>query len=125
MSLFRPAQRDALRQLAELPYSNPFLPERQEREAALLGGEYVERAPFWSFVADPTAAPHPKDHPNLGALEDKARELLDAARDALRRGAKPADDEAVCYEEALTYLLCSRHLDSLQEPSLAGHRATG
>ncbi len=39
--------------VSPLSYANPFLPERVEMERAVLGSDFLEGEPVWSYRARP------------------------------------------------------------------------
>src|SRR5450759_3007942 len=52
MPFLTSAQRTLLQGVSRLGYANPFLPERVELERAVLGGEFIEGEPVWSYRAE-------------------------------------------------------------------------
>src|ERR1035438_9963228 len=59
MSFLTAAQRTLLQGVSRLGYANPFLPERVELERAVLGAEFLEGEPVWSYRAE-----HPEPRAN-------------------------------------------------------------
>src|ERR1035441_10973414 len=59
MTFLTSSQRTLLEGVSRLGYANPFLPERVELERAVLGGEFMEGEPVWSYRAE---HPEPRAH---------------------------------------------------------------
>lgn len=101
-ALFTPAERQFLTATADLAYTNPFLPERYEREKQALGPDYKADDIVWSSsVSDPDARPH-----NIIALERRLTETLRDKPDRLRQlRTRPSDEDLRIYEDSVRLLI--------------------
>ena len=52
MALLTRSERTQLEAISKLAFCNPFLPDRVACERAVLGAEFVEGEPVWSYRAD-------------------------------------------------------------------------
>lgn len=112
MSLFRTShERRQAEALVSLLRANPFLPERIDAEATVLGDAFVPGAPVWSLGED-------MDNPNTERVGLLAQELSDRWRRRLERHA-PTPDERVAYRAIASLALYERTHPVLQE-ALAG-----
>src|SRR4051794_37948703 len=94
-----------LRSVADLAYSNPFLPERIALERAALGAEFVPGEPTWSASpADPEAS-----RTNVSLIYDRLTSLIDALRVRFEHAPEITPAEANVYEECVQYLLYQRY----------------
>ena len=86
MSLLTAEQRSLLESVSPLGYANPFLPERVELERAVLGAEFLEGEPVWSYRAE-----HPEPRANVWRIVAKVEPLVEPpARPACSGGAAAA-----------------------------------
>jgi transcriptional regulator with AAA-type ATPase domain len=105
MASFSQKERHLLASVAQLAYSNPFLPERVALERAILGREFVAGGPVWSAsVSDPEATP-----PNLTAIYAKINARLEAFQSRLTESADVKDEDWTIYEECVHYVLYQRY----------------
>ena len=113
MSLFRnAAERHQAKALVRLFHANPFLAERVEAEADVLGDAFVPSAPVWSAGED-------LDNPNVERIGLLAQELSDRWRRRLdRHGA--TEDELHAYRVVASLALYERTHPALYEALIAG-----
>ena len=98
-----PAQRTLLEAISRLGYANPFLPERVEYERAVLGAEFVEGEPVWSYRAE-----HPEPRENVWRIMARLEPLLKDLRARLQNGTHATEHDLVLYEDAVLQLLYQR-----------------
>ncbi len=103
------AERRFAGSIAELLYSNPFLPERIEREREALGEEFDESMAEWNLRGDIST-----DHPNVGKLLDRCEHLAEATREKLKRDT-PSRDDLQLYEDLVLFVLYYRFRDAFGE----------
>src|SRR5262249_14889627 len=107
------------RQLAEaisrLAYCNPFLPDRIEFERQALADAFVPGGTLWH------AAGLPEPPPNVGALRERATELVERLAGRLAAHARPSAADLTLYEYVVIYLLFARYDDDFY--SLIDERA--
>ena len=97
------AQRTFLEGVSRLAYANPFLPERVECERAVLGAEFVEGEPVWSYRAE-----HPEPRANVWRIAARLEPLLEELRARLDGGSHATEHDLVLYEDAVLQLLYQR-----------------
>ena len=97
------AERRILEAFSRLAYANPFLPERVECERAVLGVEFVEGEPVWSYRAE-----HPEPRANVWRITARLEPLIEELRRRLERGALAAERDLVLYEDAVLHALYQR-----------------
>ena len=97
-------QRKWLDAVARLGYCNHFLPERVETERVLLGDEFVEGEPVWSYRAE-----QPSSRENVWRIQARLEPLMEELRTRLAQGTSPTASELVLYEDAVLYLLYTRY----------------
>jgi DNA-binding NtrC family response regulator len=97
------AQRSLLEGVSRLAYLNPFLPERVDCERAVLGAEFVEGEPVWSYRAE-----HPEPRANVWRITARLEPLLVELRERLERGAAPSEHDLILYEDGVLQLLYQR-----------------
>src|SRR5258708_496733 len=100
-------QRNLLTNVSRLTYANPFLPERVACERAVLGSEFLEGEPVWSYRAE-----HPEPRANVWRVTARLEPLLEALRARLNTGARAAEHDLVLYEDAMLHLLYQRNYQS-------------
>jgi DNA-binding NtrC family response regulator len=93
-----------LEAVGQLAYANPFLPERVECERAVLGSEFVEGEPVWSYRAE-----HPEPRENVARIAAKLEPLMEQLRGRLRSGARASEHELGLYEDAVLHVLYHRN----------------
>jgi hypothetical protein len=98
MQFLRDEERRLLERLSALARSNPFLPERIQREREALGDDFEEVSSVWSKQLD-------RQNPNVAKLAARAEPVAEKLRSRLAAGAKPSQDELRVYEELVFYLL--------------------
>ena len=104
MALLTGPQRAMLRAASRLGYCNPFLPERIDAERAVLGSDFVEGEPVWSY-RDPRQGPRE----NVWRVYRKLEPLLEGMRARLRDGAAGSEADLVLYEDAVLQFLYTRY----------------
>src|SRR5215471_20619016 len=88
-----PSERCWLELVSPLSYANPFLPDRIRLERAILGNEFVEGEPVWSYrVGDPHA------RVNIGRIMARLEPFLEELRGRLVEDASPRDRDLNLYE---------------------------
>src|ERR1051326_1768101 len=96
-------ERGLLEAVSRLAYANPFLPERVECERAVLGAEFVEGEPVWSYRAE-----DPEPRANVWRISARLEPLIEELRRRLERGARAAEGDLVLYEDAVLHALYQR-----------------
>ncbi len=105
MSLLAARESHFLQSVANLAYSNPFLPERIALERAALQQDFVPGEPTWSAsAADPDAA-----RPNVALIYARLETMIDALRVHLQAAADIHPAEIAVYQECVHYLLYQRY----------------
>ena len=105
MSLAASAQWHFLQSVANLAYSNPFLPERIALERAALQEDFVPGEPTWSAsAADPDAA-----RPNVARIYARLETIIGALRERFEASADLDAGEIAIYQECVQYLLYQRY----------------
>ena len=120
MAFLTPPQRAILQAASRLGYCNPFLPERVEAERAVLGPEFVEGEPVWSY-RDPSQGPRE----NVWRVYRKLEPLLESLRGRLHEAAAGGPD-LVLYEDAVLLFLYTRYYRGFYDAGFgAAARDTG
>jgi DNA-binding NtrC family response regulator len=104
MAFLSGTQRELLRAVSQLGYCNPFLTERVELERAVLGAEFVEGEPVWSYRVE---QPGPRE--NVWRILRRLEPLAEQLRDRLREGVLTREPDLVLYEDAVLHLLYTRY----------------
>jgi transcriptional regulator with AAA-type ATPase domain len=105
MPLFSRSELRFLGSVADLAYSNPFLPERLEWERAALGSEFRASGLVWSAsVLNPDAV-----SPNAVRIREKLELLMSSLRERLASAPHITSEEWTVYEESGHYLLYERY----------------
>ncbi len=105
MSLLTADESCFLQDVANLAYTNPFLPERIDLEKAALRGEFVAGEPTWSAsVADPDAA-----RPNVARIYARLETMLNALRIRFAAASDLHPTDVGVYQECVHYLLYQRY----------------
>lgn len=105
MSALSKSERHFLTAVANVAYSNPFLPERIAFEKEALGREFRDSGPVWSAsVEDPDATPA-----NVSAIYRKLSGAIETAHRKLVAANDLNPDELRIYEESVHYLLYERY----------------
>src|ERR1700694_5864840 len=98
MAFLTASERRLLQAVSRLGYANPFLPERVECERAVLGAEFVEGEPVWSYRAE-----HPEPRANVWRIAARLEPLMEQLRGRLLRGlpegAAAREQDLVLYED--------------------------
>ena len=115
MAFLTAPQRAMLRAASRLGYCNPFLPDRVEAERAVLGPDFVEGEPVWSY-RDPRQGPRE----NVWRVYRKLEPLLETSRSRLREATAGGPD-LVLYEDAVLQFLYTRYYRNFYD---AGFGAT-
>jgi len=104
MSLITAEQRSFLEAVSRLGYANPFLPERVELERRVLGVEFLEGEPVWSYRAE-----HPEPRANVWRVVSKVEPLVEQLRKSLSRVGTASVRDLELYEDAALQLLYQRY----------------
>jgi transcriptional regulator with AAA-type ATPase domain len=96
-------QRRLLEAVSRLAYANPFLPERVECERAVLGDQFVEGEPVWSFRAE-----HPEPRANIARIAARVEPLAEQLRARLQSGARADERDLGLYEDLVLHVLYHR-----------------
>jgi transcriptional regulator with AAA-type ATPase domain len=105
MSLLSAEDRTLAEAISRLAYSNPFLPERIERERQALGADFLAGGTLWHAWSGPTPTP------NVRAIAERVEALTERLAAKLAAGARPDGDDLRLYEDAVVYRLFSHHAD--------------
>jgi transcriptional regulator with AAA-type ATPase domain len=108
MRLWDAAEARRAEAIAGLVTCNPFLPERIERERAVLGAEFDERTAAWNVHPDWQDEP-----PNVARLVTLGERLVAQARGRLDQGAQPGTAERALFEDLALFVLYHRHRPQL------------
>src|SRR5260370_27122487 len=103
MSFLTSSQRTLLQGVSRLGYANPFLPERVALERAVLGGEFVEGEPVWSYRAE-----HPEPRANVWRIVARLEPLVAQLGERLRTGVAAREQELGLFEDAALQILYQR-----------------
>lgn len=98
-------ERSFLQAVSELVYGNPFLPERTQRERAVLGGDFVEGEPVWSQPVDDPEKPRA----NVWKIVDRLEPLVNRLRERLASGQHASQRELALYEDGAIHFLYQRY----------------
>src|SRR5262245_34376810 len=107
--LFR-KERAELEAISKLAYCNPFLPERLACERAVLGADFVEDEPVWSYRAD---QPGPRE--NVYRVYHRLEKLAAELRTRLAAESDPREDDLVLYEDCVLHMLYTRYYPNFFE----------
>jgi len=108
-------QRNLLEAVSRLAYCNPFLPDRVALEREVLGTEFVEGEPVWSYRAD---QPGPRE--NVWRIYRRIEPLAAELRARLRAGVEPRERDLVLYEDCVLHLLYTRYYGNFYEAGFTG-----
>ena len=103
-------ERRALEAVSRLAHCNPFLPERVACERAVLGTEFVEGEPVWSYRAD---QPGPRE--NVWRIYHRIEPLAEQLRTRMQAGAVPREHDLALYEDCVLHLLYTRYYRNFYE----------
>jgi hypothetical protein len=103
MAFLTNSQRTFLQGVSRLGYANPFLPERVECERAVLGAEFLEGEPVWSYRAE-----HPEPRANVWRILARLEPLAERLRARLSAGLEAREQDLHLYEDAALQLLYQR-----------------
>ena len=110
MALLLAADRPFAQTISRLAYSNPFLPERIEREREALGRDYTDVDLVWNKRADLLG-----DHPNIHRIIERLEALIARLRTRLGQGVAAGEEELILYEEMVNFLLYHRYREPFSE----------
>jgi transcriptional regulator with AAA-type ATPase domain len=96
-------ERNWLEAVSPLSYANPFLPERIQMERAVLGDEFVEGEPVWSYRMG-----NPDSRVNIARIMARLDPVLEQLQSRLRAGAQATERDLQLYEDAALHLLYQR-----------------
>jgi transcriptional regulator with AAA-type ATPase domain len=105
-------QRTWMEAVSPLSYANPFLPERVQLERAVLGNEFVEGEPVWSYRLD-----DPNARVNIARMMARLEPLLEQLCARLRAGVAPSEHDLALYEDAVLHVLYQRSYRHFYEGS--------
>jgi transcriptional regulator with AAA-type ATPase domain len=117
MSFLTSSQRTLLQGVSRLGYANPFLPERVELESAVLGAEFLEGEPVWSYRAE-----HPGPRANVWRIVAKLEPLVEQLGARLRAGVSAPEQDLALYEDASLHLLYQHSYRKFYEAGFGGER---
>ena len=112
------SQRTLLEGISGLGYANPFLPERVEWERAVLGDEFVEGEPVWSYRAE-----HPEPRANVWRILAKLEPVVEQLCGRLRSGVQAREQDLALYEDAALQLLYQRCYPKFYEAGFGSEQA--
>jgi transcriptional regulator with AAA-type ATPase domain len=112
------SQRTLLQGVSRLAYANPFLPERVELERAVLGGEFIEGEPVWSYRAE-----HPEPRANVWRIVARLEPLVEQLAARLRAGVAASERDLALYEDAALQLLYQRCYPKFYEAGFGGEQS--
>ena len=112
------SQRALLQGVSRLGYANPFLPERVEMERAVLGDEFIEGEPVWSYRAE-----HPEPRANVWRIVAKLEPVVEQLGARLRAGVAAREQDLGLYEDAALQLLYQRCYPKFYEAGFGGERS--
>lgn len=98
--------------IADIGYTNPFLPERIELEKRALGQEFREFRPFMQYRPDCSAS---EMFPNFASLRKRGEHLLEKMRRQLIAGEPTSERYVRVYEDLALYQLYTRHISTILE----------
>src|SRR5678815_5576044 len=104
MALLTRGERTQLEAISKLAFCNPFLPDRVACERAVLGAEFVEGEPVWSYRAD---QPGPRE--NVWRVYRRLDALSTEIRTRLAGEVQPRDEELALYEDCVLHMLYTRY----------------
>jgi transcriptional regulator with AAA-type ATPase domain len=117
MSFLGSSQRTLLEAISRLGYANPFLPERVELERAVLGDEFVEGEPVWSYREE-----HPEPRANVWRILTKLEQVVEVLSARLRSGVPAREQDLALYEDAALQLLYQRCYPKFYEAGFGGEQ---
>lgn len=116
------AERTLLQALSDLTYCNPFEPIRIQLERTVLGERYQpESSASWSR----TAAMSRADRPNVVAITNLAAERAAALHQRQQEDGSLRGDDAILYDDLVTYTLYYRYVALLPTESITDGRSIG
>jgi len=101
---FTPAEKSFAAVVSRLVHMNPFTPDRIACEREALGRGFTPVDPVISMRPDRN-----QESPNMLRLQERAEELVARVRAALVEGVPVDDQEALLYEDLVTFVLYFRH----------------
>lgn len=96
--------------IAEIGYTNPFLPERIDLEKKALGKAFVPFQPFLQYRPDCSVADM---FPNAPTLRHRSEQLLEKMRKKLIAQESATDRELEVYENLALYQLYARYMSTI------------
>src|SRR5690242_1855753 len=102
--LLNTEQRRLLQDISRLAYANPFLPDRVDCERAVLGNDFVEGEPVWSFRAE-----HPEPRANVIRIAAMLDPLVEQLRARLNSAARAGEHDLALYEDTVLHVLYHRN----------------
>jgi transcriptional regulator with AAA-type ATPase domain len=110
MAFVTQSQRALLESVSRLGHANPFLPERIECERAVLGDDFLEGEPVWSYRAE-----HPGPRANVWRILSKLQPLVEHLRGLLAAGTEALGPDLQLYEDATLHLIYQRSYSKFYE----------
>ena len=99
-------------------YANPFLPERVAAERAVLGEEFIEGEPVWSYRAE-----HPEPRANVWRIVAKLETVVNQLAGRLSAGVPVREEDLALYEDAALQLLYQRCYPKFYEAGFGSEQA--
>src|SRR5262245_51449217 len=89
--------------ISKLAYCNPFLPERVACERAVLGADFIEGEPVWSYRAGQP------ERENVYLVYRRLETLAAELRTRLAVEDEPREEDMVLYEDCVLHMLYTRY----------------
>jgi transcriptional regulator with AAA-type ATPase domain len=105
-------ERTWLELVSPLSYANPFLPDRIQLERAVLGSDFVEGEPVWSYRLD-----DPHARANIVRIMARLDPFLEEIRQRLLEGGVPHGRDLHLYEDAVLHVLYQRRYQQFYDAS--------
>jgi DNA-binding NtrC family response regulator len=116
MALISKSERQFLTAVSHLAYTNPFLPERTQRERDALASDFVPGEPVWSRGVE-----HPeRPRENVWRIFGRLDPLMSTLQQRRASGASASGSDLVLYEDAVLHLLYQRYYPRFYEASFGG-----
>lgn len=120
MPLLTPSEWSVAEAIAEIGYTNPFLPDRIELEKKALGQDFLEFQPFMQYRPDCSPS---EMFPNFPTLRKRGEQLLEKMRQEWIAGELATERQLQVYEDLALYVLYTRHISTLLDATVprSGH----
>jgi len=103
-NILPPREQAFARSISKLNQTNPFVPDRIEREREALGSDYREGSAAWN-----TLPPTPQLHPNHALLRQKCGDWIEGVRAKWPASGKVSRDERRLFCEVVGFWLYQEH----------------